>query len=134
MKNIKSYKAKKYDGKGLFRKTDYKEIENGIYEYGEGKKKLFVTSLSFEQESKYGEGSSSTDISQYPLEDILDKYFCHISDYYEDLNEKDTKTCYLEFASSDVNDIKKLREIIGKHVYISPVEENGKEIERLIIS
>ncbi len=134
MKDIKNYKAKKYDGKGLFHKSEYQEVENGIYEHGEGKKKLYVTSLSFTQEAKFGEGSSSTDISQYPLEDILDKYYCHISDYYEDLNKKGTKTCYLEFASNDIKDIRSLREIIGKHVYNSTVEENGKQIERLIIA
>ena len=33
---------------------------------------------------QFQEGVDSSDISQYPLEDILDKYCCYISDFYEE--------------------------------------------------
>ena len=71
MKDIKNYNAEKYDEK----KSDYKEIEEGIFELIERGKKIYVTSLSFIQEPEFGEGGSSSDISQYPVEDILDKFY-----------------------------------------------------------
>ena len=130
MKNIKNYNAEKYQASGLLGKSEYKKIDDGIYE---NKRNIYVTSLSFVQEPQYGEGESSKNISQYPLEDILDKYYCYISDFYEDLNSKESKECFLEFASGNLEDIKKLREIIGKHVYNRETTKNGKDIVELII-
>lgn len=46
-----------------------------------------MTSLSFEQEPEYGEGESSADISQYPLEDILDRYYVAVEDFYGEIND-----------------------------------------------
>ena len=92
-----------------------------------------MTSLSFVQEPCYGEGNSAADISQYPLEDILDKFFCHVSDFYDKLNVEKSKKCYLEFASNDIEDIKKLRGIIGKHVYNKEVENGDTTKVELII-
>ncbi len=133
MKNIKNYEADKYKAKGLFRKSAYKKVEKGIYELKKGKKCVFVTSLSFEQETKYGEGESSSQISQYPLEDILDKFYCHVTDFYKDLNKKDSKVCYLEFGAETVEDIKNLRSIIGKHVYNKETTKGNKKIIELVI-
>ena len=133
MKNIKNYNADKYKGPGLFGKSEYKKVEDGVYEVKEAKGHKYVTSLSFVQEPKYGEGESSLNISQYPLEDILDKYYCYISDFYEDLNSKDGKECYLEFASDSKEDVINLREIIGKHVYNIEVKEKDKKLIKLII-
>lgn len=120
MKNIKNYNSKKYE------EEKYTKVEEGIYKIFDdwNHKDLFVTSLSFEQEPELEEGENASDISQYPLEDILDKYLVYISDFYEDLNKEDSKTCYQEFASSNLDDIKGLREIINKHVYNK--EEDGK--------
>ena len=69
-----------------------------------------------------GEGENAEEISQYPLEDILDKFYCYITDFYDDLNVKKSNICYLEFASDDMDDIVKLRQIIGKHVYNKEVD------------
>lgn len=106
MKNIMNYNADKYLS------ADYVKMEEGIYKHGDE----FVTSLSFEQESSHGEGESPKNISQYPLEDILDKFYVYISDFYEELNSVSSIQCYLEFASDDLQDIKNLRSIIGKHI------------------
>ena len=114
-------------------KTNYHLVEEGIYEFVGGSSKLYVTSLSFVQEPEYGEAKYASDISQYPLEDILDKYYCHITDFYEDLNTDESRICYLEFASEDKKDIIKLREIIGKHVYNEEVEENDTTVVKLMI-
>ena len=83
-----------------------------------------ITSLSFEQEPELGEGEDAGYISQYPLEDILDKFLVHVSDFYEDLNKEGLVMCYQEFASPKLENIESLREIIGKHVYNK--EEDGR--------
>ncbi len=125
MKDIKSFNAPKYSG--------YNSIKKGIYETGKGKNRIFVTSLSFVQEEKMGEGKNAGDISQYPLEDILDRFYCHVSDFYEELNTEESQTCYIEFASDALEDVENLRSIIGKHVYNKEVSgENGPVINLII--
>ena len=67
MKDITIYTPAKYN-------TDkYTKVKDNIYKTYDNfmKQDSFVTSLSFEQEPEYGEGESSADISQYPLEDIF---------------------------------------------------------------
>lgn len=107
MKQIQNYDAPKYIG------DDYEKIEDGIYKFNDD----YVTSLSFIQETKYGEGKNAAHISQVPLEDILDKFGCWVSDFYDELNTESSQVCYQEFASFDIKDIRSLRTIIGKHVY-----------------
>lgn len=51
------------------------------------------------------EGDNAGNISQYPLEDILDEFYCYISDFYEDLNISSSQTCFLEFASPELEGI-----------------------------
>lgn len=116
MKQIENYNANKYNG------AIYSEIENGIYEVEEDGESLYVTSLSFVQEPEFNEGANASNITQYPLEDVLDKYYCHISDFYEELNTVDSQKCYQEFASPDLEDIRSLRSLIGKHVYNKEIE------------
>lgn len=122
MKNIKNYNAKKYDDE-----KNYKKIEDGIYKYRDNDEIIYVSSISFEQEANYEEGENADEISQYPLEDILDKFYCYISDFYKDINTSDSKICYLEFAATDIDSIKSLRSIIGKHVY-SKANEDSVEL------
>lgn len=116
MKKIQSYDAPKY------KSGDYSFIENNIYKIDTGKESLYVTSLTFMQEAEFGEGENAGDISQYPLEDLLDKFYCHISDFYDSENLPQAQNCYLEFASPDLEDIKMLRSIIGKHVYNKEID------------
>lgn len=111
MKQIENYQAEKYQT------SHYEEVETGIYQTkDEFEELIYVTSLAFVQEPDLGEGAGEL-ISQYPLDDILDEFSCYINDFYEELNTADTEKNYLEFASPDVEDIQKLRSIIGKHVY-----------------
>lgn len=111
MKEIQNYAAAKYGSQ------EFSKVEEGIYQTKVDGENLYLTSLSFVQEPEWGEGSNASDISQFPLEDLLDKYCCHVADFYEELNSADSFICYLEFASQDLGDVRKLREIIGKHVY-----------------
>ena len=122
MKQIENYKAEKYAT------DEFQEVEANIYKIvDEDDDDLFVTSLSFLQEPELKEGSSAADISDYPLEDILDRFYCHVSDFYAELNKVDSQTCYLEFASPELQDVVNLRSIIGKHVY------NKEEGERVTL-
>ncbi len=123
MKNIRDYIAEKYSS------DIYSEIEKGIYK----REDSFVTSLCFEQESELDEGKDSSDISQYPLEDILDEYNVYISDFYKEKNAQATKECYLEFCSGQEANIRNLRTIIGKHVYCKNKMDAGIEYVELVI-
>ena len=117
MKNFKSYNAEKYSS------PDYKEVEEGIYRtknpYPIGDKEIYVTSLTFEMEpDSYGEEDGSPqNITQYPLEDILDEFSVYVTDFYDELNKKSESLCYQEFGSPHIEDIRNLRSIIGKRVY-----------------
>ena len=107
----------------------YKRAEDGIYVtedvHGIADGDVFVTSLSFVQEPEYREGDNASDISQYPLECLLDEFGCWVSDFYEELNTADSQICYQEFASDSIDNIRKLRSVIGKHVYIKWEETKG---------
>ena len=102
------------DGKKYYK---YKK-DNTIFEADDDDTYIYVVSICFIQEPEYGENeSSSSVISQYPLEDICDKFKSYCSDYYEKENTEDKELSYVEFASDNINNIKKLKSIIGKHVY-----------------
>ena len=116
MKNIENYNAEKYN------EERYEKIEEGIYKLKSSSQELYVTSLTFIQEPELDEGKNASYISQYPLEDILDKFLVHISDFYEELNKETSQVCYQEFASSRLQNIQELRFIIGKHVYNKEVD------------
>lgn len=123
MKDIRIFAAEKYNA------SDYTQVEEGIFEHdGE-----FFCSLSFVQEPEYGEGESAANITQYPLEDILDTYYAYVADFYTDLNTADSDTCYLEFGAADVEDIRSLLDIVGKHVYNKTVSEDGKEYIQMVM-
>lgn len=152
MKDIQLYKPSKYDSneyekvdeniykttidyvvgyKSLIGKTMYHFIEKNpkgpktwFKKKITEKRIIYDTSISFIQEPEYGENNPSDKyISQYPLEDILDKFNCSIGDTYDEINENDSNRSYIEFSSENKGDIKKLLTIIGKHVYI---KEDGK--------
>lgn len=119
MKNIQVYHAEKY------RASDYVKVEENIYKgknpyyRNNGRdEEMYFTSLAFEQEPEFGEGETPQNISQFPLEDILDMFHACISDFYDELNAKSECTCYQEFGSSDLEDIRNLLGIVGKHVYV----------------
>lgn len=122
MKNITIYESEKYQ-------TDkYTRVKENIYKTYDDfmNQDCFVTSLSFEQESELGEGDSSADISQYPLEDVLDEFYVAVHDFYEEINDGSSNVCVLEFSGNEVEDIENLLGIAGKHVYNKKVQKDGK--------
>ena len=113
MKEIRVFHSKKYDN------GNYLCIDDSIYFC----KDCYYVSLSFFQEPELGEGTG-TNLSQYPIEDILDKYLVYISDFYNDLNNNLEGRCFLEFPSDDIGDIKALLNIVGKNVFVKNVANN----------
>ena len=109
--------------------ANYRKKGDGIYEMND----QFYISISFSQEPEFGEGTDSTEISQYPLEDILDNYGVFVSDFYEELNNGQSNICYLEFASSSLDNVTKLLEIVDRHVFLQTVKEDERVFERLCI-
>lgn len=123
MKSIRYYNADKYLDSG------YQLVEPNVYRHGD----RYVVSLSFIQEPELGEGENASDISQYPLEDIIEKYYVYISDFYPELNKKDSNICVLEFCSDKIERIRVLMEIVGRHIYNLVEEQNGVKYARLMI-
>lgn len=133
MKNFQSYTPEKYT------KSDFQKIEEGIYKtkspYGSRDRDIFVTSLSFEMEPEcYGEGDASPrNLTQIPIEGLLDEFSLFVTDFYEELNETSETICYQEFGSFDLSDIKKLRTIIGRRFYAVPYIENEEEYYNMVM-
>ncbi len=153
MKNIRIYKAEKYNG------PEYILVEDNIYkkekkrraykfknrtryitEGFEMKKKWYekeieiieveyFTSLLFEPEPELGENKPTDEyVSQYPLEDILDKFLCSVGDEYTKENLEDSVNSYVEFCSFDIEKIKNILDLVGKHVYNQEVDGGIKLI------
>ena len=131
MKNFQNYTPEKYAGPA------FEKVEEGIflapnpYKYIDGREKIYVTSLTFEMEPDcYGEeGGCPQDITQVPFEDILDEFFVCVTDFYEELNQASEVTCYQEFGSSKIEDIRNLRTLIGKRFYAVLCTEEDEEYE-----
>lgn len=120
MKNFRVYTPEKYST------PDYIKVEENTYQQAPDRE--YVTSLSFEQEPELGEGDSPQDISQYPLEDILEEFAVQIQDFCEDLNDASESTCYLEFGGGDVERIRKVLGLVGKHAYNKTDEDGGEAL------
>lgn len=114
MKNIKAIVLEKYNDSMRYRKVNenvYKNLSDGN----------FRITISCELEKD--------EDSQYPLEDILDKYYVNCTDYYGEKNNGTIKSIIFELEGSlndnedNYDNIMELSKIIGKRVYNK--EENG---------
>ena len=130
MTHFRNYTPEKYSG------PDYEKIEEGIYRtkdpYNVVKSGMvYVTSLSFQMEpERYGEEEATPwDIPQLPFEDLLDEYMVFVTDFYEDLNRTSQVTCYQEFGSTGIEEIRELRTIIGKRFYAVPCGEDNEDFD-----
>lgn len=124
MKEIKDFHAPKYD------EDKYIFVEDGIYKRVYRGLTVYYTSISFVQEPEYDEGENAADISQYPLEDLMDKFKIFVSDFYDEINVESSQICYQEFASRDLADVQNVRSIIGKHVY--NLEDEDENVDLII--
>ena len=113
MSNITLETCNKYSNQ-----ENYELIENGIYKdlKDEDDANCRMT-ISYELDS---------DDSQYPLEDVLDKYYLHVSDFLESENDSNSNKVKQELGGT-LDDIKNAQEIIGKKIYNQDfLDENGQ--------
>ena len=84
---------------------------------------------------RYGEEDASPrNLTQVPIEGILDEFNLFVSDFYEQLNESSETVCYQEFGSFSLEDIEKLRTLVGKRFYAVPyTDEDGEEYYNMVI-
>ena len=125
---LEDYLLLTYEGKTYYRDSEDIGTEDDVVMVNmddpSNPEEIFVTSIVFEAEPEYDENEPSDSmISQYPLEDILDKYFLYVNDDYIEENAGDPVNSYVEFASEDIEDIRSALEILGKQVY--NFEEEG---------
>lgn len=119
-----------YNGKKYYK--DIEDEENIIFKNmdEDTEKTVYVTSIVFESEPELNENQPSDKyVSQYPLEDILDKFGCYCGDSFEKENKEDPVNSYIEFASEDIKGIENLLTIIEKHVYN---KEDGEYVKLII--
>jgi hypothetical protein len=129
MKNIELIELEKYADANRFEK-----ISEGIYKaldaYNDDlvEKGHYVTAFSFTLEEELGE----TEDRQYPLEDLLDKFLAHVSEFIQD--EPDNPVMKLELCTQDwLAEMQELIKIRGKRVYNKEVIENGETYLELVI-
>ncbi len=132
MKNFQNFTPKKY------MTSDFQKISDGIYKTKSpyDSNDIFVTSLTFEMEPEcYGEENASpSNLTQIPIEGILDEFNLFVTDFYEQLNQSSETICYQEFGSLDLEDIKNLRTLIGKRFYAIPYTgQDGEEYYNMVI-
>ena len=101
----------------------YEPVEPGIYR--NLSQDEYSVALTFTTEE--GEG-------QYPLEDLLDKFFVHVSDFITDPEklEEAGNRITLEF-SGDLDDVQKVAQLVGKTVRNEEAEVDGNAVVRLVI-
>lgn len=132
MKNFQNFTPPKY------MTSDFQKISDGIYKTKSpyDSNDIFVTSLTFEMEPEcYGEENASpSNLTQIPIEGILDEFNLFVTYFYEQLNQNSEIICYQEFGSLDLEDIKNLRTLIGKRFYAVPYTgEDGEEYYNMVI-
>lgn len=103
---------------------DFELIEDGIYkDLHDQDNTKYRIAISYELENN--------EDSQYPLEDILDKFFLYVSDFLgEDTNLSNLKKIEL---GGELEDVRAAKEIIGKRVYNREYEEDGNTYVELVI-
>lgn len=121
MKNIQLLSLEKYKNEQL-----YQLIEQGVYK--NLKDNSYRVAFSFELEGEEIEDS------QYPLEDILDKYTVHVSDFI-DSDENEPHIMKVELSGTNLKDLKEATLMEGKRVYNQAYvnEKDGEKYIKLII-
>lgn len=119
MKNIQLAHLDKYKDN-----LNYELIEGNIYKDLEENHYVFALSYELEDEED----------SQYPLEDILDKFLLHVSDFIDEDRYYTETEVTLELGGSLDNIKEAIDAIIGKRVYNEEYDdEKGVTRVRLVI-
>ncbi|ORX84174.1 hypothetical protein BCR32DRAFT_326053 [Anaeromyces robustus] len=118
-----------YNGKKYYKYVDEADDKDCVIYVEQELKPIYVTSIVFEPEPEFGENEPSESlISQYPINDVFDKFYVYGGESYEEENENDKFNNYIEFVSPDIDDIRNVRTIIGKHVYNKEINENAVDL------
>ncbi|WP_223121603.1 hypothetical protein [Flavobacterium johnsoniae] len=119
MKNISQIELPKYNT------PNYELIENGIY-FDKQDGDLYVFAVTYELEEN--------EDSQYPLEDILDEFYLHVSDFVDEDAFNTSKIVTLELGG-DLEDAQKaVQNLIGKRAYnAEDIDEDGNKYIKLVI-
>ena len=117
MENITLETTQKYTDTSQFRL-----VKDNIYEdLNDGDETKYRMTVSYE-----------SDDDQYPLEDILDKFYLHVSDFLELENDPESRFFKRELAG-ELNDLINAQTIIGRTVYNQDFLD-GKDVRvRLVI-
>lgn len=113
MKIIKALKLDKYDDRAR-----YTQHEGFVYKGATGGVggKMGITSESIYCVTLYAELEDGED-TQYPLEDILDKYYVNCTEVMEEKEEAGKRIYIFEIEGEDEEAIKTIAGLVGKRVY-----------------
>lgn len=112
----------------------YEKIAEGIYKaLADSPDELvlkghYVTTLSFTLEAERNELADR----QYPLEDILDRFLAHVSEFVQD--DFANPEMILELCTQNwLEEMTELTGIVGKQVYNRIINKNGQDLVELVI-
>lgn len=129
MKDIQLIQLEKYSDP-----TRFEKVAAGIYQvvsdYKDkaAKKGDYVTAFSFTLE----EDAAEEEDTQYPLEDLLDEYFAHVSDFIQ--YDPENPVMKLELCTQGwLDKMEGLVKIEGKRVYNREIQQDGDTFLELVI-
>lgn len=104
--------------------SNYEMIEEGIYNDLKDDGGFSTHRIAMTVEVEEGENS------QYPLEDVLDKFYVHVEEFLEPKNENESRFIF----GGELDDIQNLKSLIGKRAFNQDyVDEEGQTRVKLII-
>lgn len=104
--------------------SNFQQVEEGIYNDLKDKGGFATYRIAMSMDLEDGEDT------QYPLEDILDKYLVHVEEFLT--NEENNSLKYI--FGGELDNVQSLKSIVGKRVYNEEfVDEKGQTRIRLKI-
>lgn len=114
MKIIRALKLDKYDDYKRYAQQEgfiYKDVTGGVGG------KMGITSAPVYCVTLYAELENVEEDTQYPLEDILDKYYVNCTEIMEEKEESGKRIFIFEVEGEDIEAIKSIANLVGKRVY-----------------
>lgn len=113
MKVLSTLKLEKYDNRERYTQVDdsvYKDATGGVAaSMGISDKPVYCVTLCCELEEN--------EDTQYPLEDILDKYYVNCTEVREEREENGVILYTFEIEGEEIEHIKEIAELVGKRVF-----------------
>ena len=119
MKNFRIIEVEK-----LKDSSSYQLIEEGIYNDLKDDGGFSTHRIAMSMELEDGENS------QYPLEDILDKYYVHVEEFLQSQIENESRFIF----GGELDDVQNFKSITGKKAFNENfIDEEGQTRVKLII-